>query len=655
MRYVLDAVCADGNNKGYHHIGQIEKTGHGLAAQTTLLSALDNVDIFALVVVERQGKPLSTAGCRPPKKPHSGGPSMERRKREDGEPTEQTTDSSLPKGYIYRGVRYGEGTTDIRDEPAEEPETTDDPVDLSVMLGDPPPAPATREEPAGRPAADLPWWETGPTFGEPAGEAREDAGEPEADAGPGFFYRGIRYGEPEREPPAEEPEAAAAKRDAGEPDLELSWWRRTPAPAKTAEEEKTEPPAEASYPRTEPAFGDDPASREAPAVTLGGPGGEWLAEHPAESHPVGQEERAGERTEHSEGDFAGEGLAVDRVKPEQRPPEAPAGLPAAAGTPSEDRPEDAIRALAAEICPGDLLMVEMIGAPVPEWAGPAVNTARDDLERRVAARQPVDASEYLRLAIVENVMGLHDEAEAHLKEAMPLSDRLGPVLNALAVTNLARGMIPPAVVYAKEALQESGGDDGVCAMASSNLAEFYRLQGNEAQAAEAYETAIDGLGPEGDALWLARLRLRASRLHRRTGQTDKARMHLSDSVRLFRDSGDGAGQVQALAELGSILTESGSHDLAVRNLEEGIRICLRTGDRSGASLVQHAIGVAFMGQNQLTRALAYLDSALTLYRDLGNRKGEAATLGYIAKIHESRGDVDEAQRFYEAAKRLDDS
>ncbi len=574
---------------------------------------------------------------------------MERRKRKDGESTKQVTDSSQPKGYIYRGVRYGESMTEQRDEPAEEPEIIDDPADLSVMSEDPSPAPVTREEPTGRLTADLPWWETGPTLG----EAREDAGEPEADTGPGFFYRGVRYGEPEREP--EEPKAAGTERNAEETDLELSWWRRTPAPARTAEEEKTAPPAEASYPRPEPGFGDDPAGREAPPVAPGGPGGAWLAEQQAARHPVGHEERAGDRTEHSRGDAAGEGFAVNRVKLERTPSAAPAVLPAAAKPPSEDRPADAIRSLAAEICPGDLLLVEMVGAPLPEWAGPAVNAARDDLERRETAREPVEASEYLRLAIIESVMGLHDEADAHLKEALPRSDQLGPVLNALAVTSLARGTITPAVVYAKEALQETGGDDGVHAIASSNLAEFYRLQGNEAQAAEAYETAIDGLGPEGDARWHARLRLYAGRLHHRTGQTDKARIHLSDSVRLFKDAGDDTGQIQALAEFGSILTESGSHDLAVRNLEEGVRICLRTGDRSGASLVQQAIGVAFMAQDQLTRALAYLDSALTLYRELGNRKGEAATMGYIAKIYESRGDVDEAQRFYEAAKQLDDS
>ena len=597
---------------------------------------------------------------------------MERRKREDGEQAEQTTDSPRPKSYIYRGVRYGESAGDAGDEPAAGLEAAGEPVDLSVLSEHQPSGPAGREQPAGGDAAVVPWWENASAFGEiagetePASEDREAGGEPEADSGPGFFYRGIRYGEPEPEPepPAElpeEPKAASPQEDETGPEFELSWWRRTPTPTRTAGEEATEPLAEtAGYlPPEEPDRGDYHASQQEAPERSGEPAGAQRVERPPARHPVGQEEHAGARTEPSGGGFAGEGPAVARVEPERKPPAPPpappVSLPAAAGTPSEDRPADAIRSLAAEICPGDLLMVEMVGAPLPEWAGPAVNAARDDLERRVNAREPVDANEYLRLAIVENVLGLHDEAEAHLKEALPRSDRLGPVLNALAVTSLARGKIPPAVVYAREALQETGGDDGVRAMASSNLAEFYRIQGDEAQAAEAYEKAIDGLGPQGDALWIARLHLNASRLHRRMGQTDKARAHLSDAVQRFKDAGDGAGQVQALADLGLILTESGSHDLAVRNLEEGIRICLRTGDRPGASLVQHAIGLAFMGQDQLTRALAYLDSALTLYHELGNRKGEVAILGCMGKIQESRGDVDEAQRFYDAAKRLDDS
>ena len=348
-------------------------------------------------------------------------------------------------------------------------------------------------------------------------------------------------------------------------------------------------------------------------------------------------------------EHVGEDSTGDRGEADRQPSAWPAGIPAATEALPEGPPGELIRSIVAEICPDELLLVGTAQAPLPEWAPAAVTAARIDLDRRLAERKPVDASEHLRLAIVENVMGLHDEADTHLKEALPRSDRFGPVLNALAVTSLARGKIAPAIVYCKEALRETGGDDSVRAAASSNLGDLYRLQGNTEQAAEAYETAIKCLGPQGESRRLSRLHLRLGRLYRHLGQTDKARQHLSDSVRLFKDSGDEAGHVQSLAELGSALTESGLHDLALRNVEEAVRICLRTGDKPGAALVQAELGVIYMAQDQLTRALAYLESAVSLHRELGNRGGEAATLSNMGKIHDSRGDVDEARRFYEAA------
>ncbi|MCY4488416.1 MAG: tetratricopeptide repeat protein [Deltaproteobacteria bacterium] len=308
-----------------------------------------------------------------------------------------------------------------------------------------------------------------------------------------------------------------------------------------------------------------------------------------------------------------------------------------------------IRAIVARVCPGELLLVDTAEAPLPEWVDAAVTGAANDLDRRLAAGESVGANDYLRLAIVENVLGLHVEAESHLKEALPRSDQFGAVLNALAVTSLARGKLGPAIVYSREALRETGGDDSIRAAASSNLGDFCRLQGDAAQAVAAYETAMDCLGPEGDARWLSRLHLRAGRLYRGLDQKDKARLHLADSVRLLKDSGDDIAHVRALAELGSALNDLGLHDMAIRHFEGAIRICLKTGDKHGAALVQGEMGVAYMAQEQLTRALTYFDSALSLYRELGDRAGEAATLGNIAKIHDFRGDADEARKFHEAS------
>jgi len=546
-------------------------------------------------------------------------------------------------GYIYRGVAYGEAVPELESQTPEELNDDDDPVNMSVlavMSEDqpdlPPPQGGEAAEPVAEDEPDTGVGETDPEIQSQPTEEPDDDDDPVETPGPPVMWE---------DRPAVAPAQAGAARD---PVVESPWWERGSKPeaaaTQHADEESSDVDPGAPYLYSGMDFGDsvpgpqapppeelndaEPTGLSAPAVAS--------AEQPAFAAAEGREEHAGEDPQ------------ADHDVPAPR-----ADLSAASKALPERSPGELIRSIVADICPDELLLVGTPQPSLPEWGGAAVTALRNDLDRRQAERNPGDANEYLRLAVVENAMGLHEEAEGHLKEALPRSDRFGPFLNALAVTSLARGRVAPAIVYCKEALRETGGDDFVRAAASSNLGDLYDLQGDAAQATEAYETAIDCLQAQGDSRWLSRLHLRVGHLYRRMGQADKARLHYSDSVRLFKDSADEAGHVQSLAALGSSLTESGLHDLALRSFEEAVRVCLRTADKPGAALVQDELGLAYMAQDQLTRAIAYFESALSLHRELGNRRNEAATLSHIGKIHDSRGDVDEARRFYEAAKEID--
>ena len=623
--------------------------------------------------------------------------------------TEDEPDAYRGAGYIFRGVRYGETVPELQSRPAEEPDD-DDPADspvVAVMSENPPAAPPAEGGEAGGHVAEPAWWEGGPRPEEAAGD---QPGEEEAASDTPSPFGASAYGESVSEPrpqPAEEPvgdedpvdapawwqglsgtarpgraqpdpeepvddtepvdtpvpavvsedrpaAAPAEAAEAREPVVESPWWERTSKPEEAPEEhpedERGDADLAAPYLYSGMDYGDvGSESRSRP------PEGPNDDDEPADmSVPAGLSADRPDVPGAGGGEaHAGEDPLGERGEADQEPPGSSPDFPAAADALPEGPPGELIRSMVADICPGELLLVGTVQAPLPEWAGAAVTALRDDLDRRLAGRNPGDADDFLRLAIVENAMGLHEAAEAHLKEALPRSDRFGPVLNALAVTSLARGRVAPAIVYCKEALRETGGDDYVRAAASSNLGDLYDLQGDAAQAAEAYQTAIDCLQSPGDSAWLSRLHLRVGQLYRRAGQADKARLHFSDAVRLFEDSGDEAGRVQALAALGSSLTESGLHDLALRSFEEAVRICLRTADKPGAALVQDELGIAYMAQDQLTRALAYFESALSLHRELDNPREEAATLNNMGKIHDSRGDVDEARRFYEAATKID--
>ncbi len=579
------------------------------------------------------------------------------------------------------GTAHGEPAPEPKSQPTENPGDDNDSVDLSVMAEmstDQPAVPPAEVEEADEPVVGAPWWQAGSGLNKTAEE--EPGAESETEdtpLAPRERLEGTGHGEPHPEPeiqtpddadkpvdlatpatmPADQPAAPPAEAEEfNEPIVAPPWWQsgsgleETPEEEPGAESETEDTPLAAHdifrrtgfgepHPEPEsqtPDDGDEPVDMATPAT--------MSTDQPAAPLAEGGEPPSMELKEEA---------AVHHPEPDRELPGAPAGLPVATEGLPERPPAELIRAIVAEVCPGELLLVEADVAPLPEWALAAATAARNDLDRRSGEHTPIDAGEYLRLAIVENAMGLHDEADTHLKEALPRSDRFGPVLNALAVTSLARGKIAPAIVYCREALRETGGDDSVRAAASSNLGDLYDLQGDAARAAEAYETAIKCLQAREDPRWLSRLHLRSGRLYRRLGQADNARLHLSDSVRLFKDSGDLAGHVQSLAALGSALTESGLTDLALRNFEEAVRICLRTGDKPGAALVQDELGVAYTAQDQLTRALAYFESALWLHRELGNRKAEAATLSNMAKIHDSRGDSGEARQLYESALEID--
>ncbi|MBI3128077.1 MAG: tetratricopeptide repeat protein [Candidatus Tectomicrobia bacterium] len=349
-------------------------------------------------------------------------------------------------------------------------------------------------------------------------------------------------------------------------------------------------------------------------------------------------------------------------------PEAPA-LPAAespSAMPDEDdlpreeeeapvpaaSPADLVRKLAADHCPGDLLFAEEGEVRLPAWAQGVTQAALTDLQERQAGKAAVQPEEYIRLGIVEHLLGRHDEASSHFKEALRRARRLGPVLNALAVATFARGKVDPAISYCKEAVREAGGDASLRAAAFRNLGYFYQVKGDHARAAEATASAIEALGTKGDPAQLSRLHLRAGQLLRRLGDAGRAREHLAESASHFRKSGEHAEWARALVALASVQTQLGDADAALKNLEEASRACREMGDAAGEALVLGQMGGTYTALDQFTRALSYYEKAVAIHRELGNRKGEAAHLSNIGNIHYFRGDLEEAEEAYERALRI---
>ncbi len=310
---------------------------------------------------------------------------------------------------------------------------------------------------------------------------------------------------------------------------------------------------------------------------------------------------------------------------------------------------DMVRNFVADCCPDDLLLIEEEWDTLPAGIDKIAAAGWRDIQERLESRQEVGEEEFLRIGILEYLMGNHDAALAHLKESLRRAKRMGPVLNALGVTSFGRGKIDPAISYCREAVREAGPDLRLLVAINRNLGVLYQSKGEFGRAAEATASAIKYVGSEGSTRLLANLHLRAGQLFRKLGDAEAARHHLSESAHLFLREGDDAARIRSLVALAAAQTGLNEVDAALKNLNEAALMCRRVGDKNGEALVMGQMGIAYSAQEQYTRALEYYENAISLNRELENRKGEGANLSNIGNIHYFRGDLDEALSAYEEA------
>lgn len=300
-------------------------------------------------------------------------------------------------------------------------------------------------------------------------------------------------------------------------------------------------------------------------------------------------------------------------------------------------------------CPNHLLLIEEENERFPERIEEIAKAGWDDICTRMEMRKEIEAEEFLRIGILEHMLGRHGGALVHFKEALRRAEKMGPVLNALGVTSFSRGKIDPGISYFKEAIREAGTDVSLLTASNRNLAVLYQSKGDLENAAVSVVSALKCMSDNESPGTLAGLNFRAGQLFRKLGEIENARYHLSESTHLYLRAGDDAARTRSLVALSSVQTELGEYDGALRNLDEAVLLCRNSGDKAGEALVIGQMGVAYSGQDQFTRALECYEKAIILNRSLGNRKGEGANLSNIGNIHYFRGDLNEALAAYEEA------
>ena len=83
--------------------------------------------------------------------------------------------------------------------------------------------------------------------------------------------------------------------------------------------------------------------------------------------------------------------------------------------------------------------------------------------------------------------------------------------------------------------------------------------------------------------------------------------------------------------------QTGNRTAALDYFEQALPIFREVGDRAGEAATLNNIGLVHDRRGDGQAALGYFEQALPIYREVGDRAGEAATLNNIGLVHNHRG------------------
>ncbi|MCC5610470.1 tetratricopeptide repeat protein [Nostoc sp. CHAB 5834] len=102
-----------------------------------------------------------------------------------------------------------------------------------------------------------------------------------------------------------------------------------------------------------------------------------------------------------------------------------------------------------------------------------------------------------------------------------------------------------------------------------------------------------------------------------------------------------------LTQLGFQQLSQSQFQQAVKTFEQALVIFRQIGDRQGEGATLNSIGANYENLGQYTKALEVSVQALAILKEMGDKSGEAITLSNIGKIYESLGQYTKALEFHE--------
>ena len=149
----------------------------------------------------------------------------------------------------------------------------------------------------------------------------------------------------------------------------------------------------------------------------------------------------------------------------------------------------------------------------------------------------------------------------------------------------------------------------------------------------------------GEAVALARV----ANAHYLLGDLQKSLELFTQSLPLFKASGNKKLEAYVLNETGLIYSSMGEKEKALENYSQSLALKREIGDRWGEAATINNVGLFYSSQGFKLKALEYYTQSLQIRREVKDREGEAADLNNLGSVNNSVGKKDKALEFYEQA------
>lgn len=189
------------------------------------------------------------------------------------------------------------------------------------------------------------------------------------------------------------------------------------------------------------------------------------------------------------------------------------------------------------------------------------------------------------------------------------------------------------------------------ARANRDLGRAYVRLGRPDEAQHHLESALDLLRPMADRIGRARVHHALARVFELRNQHAEALRHATDSLQLFKEADYLPGEANALNNAGWYHAQLGQTEQAAQRCEQALALSRHIGDQHCEAAALHNLG-RIRRPADLPKALMYLQEAVALYEQLGERYNCAMALDDLGDGHHAADDVTAARAAWRGAARI---